>query len=161
MSDNISTFIPYDATGRAVNLNIEYLYRCDGLKLNVICFEYYKSDDADYNWFVLVPIDGNNDIRGERYKVSDLYVECPSNENKQSVINDLNDLKRKLNNLIGSLGYDRDLYDILRGYALTILDIEHVNFIGYDARTSLRIILVHLRANLYDMAEKIEGIDAE
>lgn len=150
MSDNISTFIPYDATGRAVNFNTEYLYRCDGLKLNVICFEYYKSDDADYNWFVLVPIDGNNDIRVERYKVSDLYVECPSNENKQSAINDLNDLKHKLNNLIGSLGY-----------ALTMLDIEPVNFIGYDARTSLRIILVHLRANLYDMAEKIEEIDAE
>ena len=161
MSDNIFTFIPYDATGRAVNLNTEYLYRRDGLKLNVICFEYYKSDDADYNWFVLASIDGNNDIRAERYKVSDLYVKRPSNENKQSAINDLNDLKHKLNNLIGSLGYDRDLYDILRGYALTMLDIEPVNFIGYDARTSLRIILVHLRANLYDMAEKIEEIDAE
>lgn len=160
MGTFVSTFIPYDVTGRAVNLNTEYLYRCDGLKLNVIRFEYYKSDDADYNWFVLAPIDGNNDIRAERYKVSDLYVEYPSDENKQSVINDLNDLKHKLNNLIGSLGYDRDLYDILSGYALTKLDIEPVNFIGYDARTSLRIILVHLRGILYDMSDKIEDIDA-
>lgn len=56
MSDSISTFVPYDATGRAVNLDIEYMYRCDGLKLKVIRFEYYKSDDADYNWFILAPI---------------------------------------------------------------------------------------------------------
>lgn len=161
MGTFVSIFIPYDAIGRAVNLNTEYLYRSDGLKLKVIRFEYYKSDDTDYNWFVLAPIDGNNDIRAERYKVSDLYVECPSNDNKQSAINDLNDLKHKLNNLICSLGCDRDLYYILRVYALNNLDIDPVNFIGHDARTSLRIILVHLRGNLYDMAEKIEEIDAE
>ena len=156
----VSTFIPYDATGRAVNLNTEYMYRCDGLRLNVIRFEYYKSDDADYNWFVLAPIDCNNDIRAERYKVSDLYVECPTTVSKPSVINDFHDLQHKLNNLICSLGCDRDLYDILRVYALTELDIEPANFIGYDARTSLRIILVHLRGDLYDVFEKIEDINA-
>lgn len=87
-----------DAAGYNVDFDTEYMYRCDGLRLNVIRFEYYKSDDADYNWFVLAPIDCNNDIRA--------------------------------------------------------------NFIGYDARTSLRIILVHLRGDLYDVFEKIEDINA-
>lgn len=69
MAAFISIFIPYYAYGRAVNLNTEYMHRCDGLRLNVIRFEYYKSDDADYNWFVLAPIDCNNDIRVDLYDV--------------------------------------------------------------------------------------------
>lgn len=160
MFDSASTFIPYDAAGRAVNLDAEYMYRDDGLMLKVIRFEYYKSYDADYNWFVLTTID-NNDISGERYKVSDLYVERSANDNKQSALNDLNDLRHKLNSLINRLGYDKDLYDILRGYTLYELDIEPVNFIGFDARTSLRIILSHLRGDLYDIYDEIEDLNAE
>lgn len=36
MPDNISICVPYDATGRTVNLNTEYMYRDDGLKLEVV-----------------------------------------------------------------------------------------------------------------------------
>ena len=163
MSDYISTFVPYDATGRAVNLDAEYMYRDDGLKLKVIRFEYYKSDDADYNWFILTPVDGSNSIKADRYKVSDLYVNSPTIAlmNRQSAIKDLNNLKHKLDNLIYRLCYDKNLYDILLGYALDKLDIEPVDFIGYDARTSLQIILAHLRGDLYDMCEKLEDSDAE
>lgn len=53
MSDNISTFIPYDATGQAVNLDTEYMYRDDGLniyygrgKSNVL-FEMAKQIETD------------------------------------------------------------------------------------------------------------------
>lgn len=162
MDTFVYTFIPYDATGQAVNLDTEYMYRDDGLKLKVIRFEYYKSNDADYNWFILTPVDGSNSIKEDRYKVSDLYVNCPTIElmNRQSAIKDLNNLKHKLDNLIYRLCYDKDLYDILRGYALDKLDIEPVNFIGYDARTSLQIILAHLRGDLYDMYEKLEDSNA-
>lgn len=40
----VSTFIPYDATGRAVNLDTEYMYRYDGLKLKVIRFDQAELD---------------------------------------------------------------------------------------------------------------------
>lgn len=93
MSDNISTFIPYDATGRAVNLNTEYMYSDDGLKLKVIRFEYYKCDDADYNWFILAQIECSNVINADRYKVCELYLDCPSNANVQCAIQDLKKLK--------------------------------------------------------------------
>lgn len=93
MSDNIFTFIPYDATGRAVNLDTEYMYMDDGLKLKVIRFEYYKCDDADYNWFILAQIECSNVIKADRYKVCELYLDCPSNSNVQCAIQDLNKLK--------------------------------------------------------------------
>lgn len=93
MGTFVSTFIPYDATGRAVNLDTEYMYSDDGLKLKVIRFEYYKCDDADYNWFILAQIECSNVIKADRYKVCELYLDCPSNENVQCAIQDLNKLK--------------------------------------------------------------------
>lgn len=109
MSDNISTFIPYDANGRAVNLNTEYMYRNDGLKLKVIRFEYYKSDDVDYNWFVLTQEDklkaDNKYNNPDRYKVCDLYIERPSNAYVQNVINDLYNLLSKVYKLDFNLYY--------------------------------------------------------
>lgn len=93
MSDNISTCVPYDATGRVVNLDTEYMCRDDGLKLKVIRFEYYKCDDADYNWFILAQNECSNTIKVDRYKVCELYLDCPSNANVQCAIQDLNKLK--------------------------------------------------------------------
>ena len=101
----VSTFIPYDATGRAVNLDTEYMYRDDGLKLKVIRFEYYKSDDADYNWFILTSIDGSNNIKDDLYKVCELYLERPSNAYVQNAINDLYKLNGKLLKLDFNLTY--------------------------------------------------------
>lgn len=94
MSDNISTFIPYDATGQAVNLDTEYMYRDDGLKLKVIRFEYYKCDDADYNWFILAQI--------ER-----------SNANVQCTIQDLNKLKLEVVKLGLNIYYGRGKSNVL------------------------------------------------
>lgn len=96
MGTFVSTFIPYDANGRAVSLDTEYMYRDDGLKLKVIRFEYYKSDDADYNWFILASINGSNNIKADQYKVCELYIECPSNAYVQNAINDLYKIKGKL-----------------------------------------------------------------
>lgn len=36
MSDSISNCVPYDAVGRAVNLDTEYMHRDNNLKLKVI-----------------------------------------------------------------------------------------------------------------------------
>lgn len=104
MGTFVSTFIPYDATGRVVNLDTEYMYMDDGLKLKVIRFEYYKCDDADYNWFILAQIECSN-VKAERYKVCDLYIECPSNAYVQNAINDLYKLKDKLFKLDFNLTY--------------------------------------------------------
>lgn len=155
-------FIPYDADGRDVSLDSEYMYRFDGSRLKVRRFEYYRAEDCDYNWFILASEDSSNAINVDRYKVSELYITKPSLNvlNKQCVIDDLNTLKHKLNALIVRLGFDKDLYDILRDYALDILDMEPVNFVGYNARTALRIILTNLQVALYDIAEKIEDLDA-
>lgn len=101
----VSTFIPYDATGRAVNLDIEYMYRGDGLKLKVLRFEYYKSDNADYNWYILAPVDSSNEIKADRYKVCDLYLESPSDMNTQNAINDLYNLLSKVYKLDFNLTY--------------------------------------------------------
>lgn len=103
----VSTFIPYDATGRAVNLDTEYMYREDGLRLKVIRFEYYKSDDADCNWFILAPVDSSNAIKVDLYKVSELYIERPSDANVIQAINDLYSLESKLLKLGFNLVYGR------------------------------------------------------
>lgn len=105
MSDSISNCVPYDATGRAVNLDTEYMYRDDGLKLKVIRFEYYKCDDADYNWFILAQIEGSNVIKADLYKVIELYIEYPSNAYVQKAINDLYKLRGKLFKLDFKLNY--------------------------------------------------------
>ena len=123
----VSTFIPYDATGRAVNLDTEYMYRDDGLKLKVIRFEYYKSDNADYNWFILASIDGFNAIKADRYKVSELYIERPSNAYVQNTINDLYKLKDKLFKLDFKLAYGsverNDLCEMIDQAELDLQDI--------------------------------------
>ena len=105
MGTFVSTCLPCDATGRVVNLDTEYMYRDDGLKLKVIRFEYYKSDNADYNWFILTPIDSSNAIKVDRYKVADLYVDSPTNANIKSAIQDLDKLKNKITKLKFNLVY--------------------------------------------------------
>lgn len=127
MSDNIYNCVPYDAAGRAVNLDTEYMYRYDGLKPKVIRFEYYKSDDADYNWFILAPIDGSNAIKADRYKVSELYIEHPSNAYVKNAINDLYKLKSKLFKLDFKLSYGsgerKDLCEMIDRAELDLQDI--------------------------------------
>lgn len=137
MSDNISTCVPYDATGRAVDLNTEYMYRDDWLKLKVIRFEYYKCDDADYNWFILAQIECSNVIKADRYKVCDLYIECPSNEYVQNAINDLYKLKDKLFKLDFNLTY------------------------GSVERSELCKMIDHTEVDLQDIIRKLENSDAE
>lgn len=122
MSDNISTFIPYDATGRAVNLNTEYMYSDDGLKLKVIRFEYYKCDDADYNWFILAQIECSNVIKADRYKVCELYLDCPSNANVQCAIQDLNKLKLGVNIYYGR-GKSNVLFEMVKQIETDLLAI--------------------------------------
>jgi hypothetical protein len=113
MGTFVSTFIPYDATGRAVNLDTEYMYRDDGLKLKVIRFEYYKCDDADYNWFILAQIECSNAIKEVRYKVCELYLDCPSNANVQCAIQDLNKLKLEVVKLGLNIYYGRGKSNVL------------------------------------------------
>lgn len=113
MGTFVSTFIPYDATGRAVNLDTEYMYRDDGLKLKVIRFEYYKCDDADYNWFILAQIERSNAIKADRYKVCELYLDCPSNANVQCAIQDFNKLKLEVVKLGLNIYYGRGKRNVL------------------------------------------------
>ena len=133
----VSTFVTYDATGRAVNLNTEYMYRDDGLRLKVLRFEYYKSDNADYNWFILAPIDSSNAIKADRYKVSDLYVDCPSNANINSAIQDLYKLKKKIAKLKFNLVY------------------------GCTSDNLLLDELTQVYADLVNIIQKLENNDAE
>lgn len=109
MSDSIYNCVPRDATDSVVNLDTEYMYRDDGLKLRVIRFEYYKSDDTDYNWFVLTQEDklkaDNKYNNPDRYKVCDLYIERPSNTYVQNAINDLYNLLSKVYKLDFNLNY--------------------------------------------------------
>lgn len=137
MSDSISTFIPYDAIGRAVNLNTEYMYRDDGLKLKVIRFEYYKCDDVDYNWFILAQIECSNVIKADRYKVCDLYIERPSNTYVKNAINDLYKLKDKLFKLDFNLTY------------------------GSVERSELCKMIDRTEVDLQDIISKLENSDAE
>lgn len=157
----VSTFIPYDVTGRAVNLDTEYMYRCDGLKLKVIRFEYYKSDDADYNWFILTLTDRSNAIKADRYKVADLYLDCPINKEVQQSINDVYTLKDKLSELMFPLTSAQDIYDILCNYAYDNLDVEKGKYVGATDKQVLIQILTSFRWDLYDIAEKLENHDAE
>lgn len=113
MGTFVSTFIPYDVTGRAVNLDTEYMYRDDGLKLKVIRFEYYKCDDVDYNWFILAQIECSNAIKADRYKVCELYLDCPSNANVQCAIQDLNKLKLEVVKLGLNICYGRGKSNVL------------------------------------------------
>ena len=109
----VSTFIPYDATGRAVNLDTEYMYTDDGLKLKVIRFEYYKCDDADYNWFILAQNECSNTIKVDRCKVCELYLDCPSNDNAQCAIQDLNKLKLEVVKLGLNIYFGRGKSNVL------------------------------------------------
>ncbi len=137
MGTFFSTFIPYDATGQAVKLDTEYMYMDDGLKLEVIRFEYYKCDDADYNWFILAQIYDSNEIKADRYKVSDLYIERPSNAYVQNAINDLYKLKDKLFELYFNLIY------------------------GQVKRNELCEMINQLELDLQDIINKLENHDAE
>lgn len=105
MGTFVSAFIPYGATGRAVNLDTEYMYRDDGLKPKVIRLGYHKCDDADNNWFIPAPIDGSDAIRADLYKVCGLYLERPSDAYVQNAINELYKLNGKLYKLDFNLTY--------------------------------------------------------
>lgn len=137
MGTFVSTFIPYDATGRAVKLDTEYMYMDDGLKLEVIRFEYYKCDDVDYNWFILAQIYDSNVIKADRYKVSDLYIEHPSNAYVQNAINDLYKLKNKLFELYFNLTY------------------------GQGTRNELCEMIKQVKLDLQDIINKLENHDVE
>lgn len=113
MSDSISNCVPHDATGRAVNLDTEYMYSGDGLKLKVIRFEYYKCDDFDYNWFILAQIECSDVVKAGRYKVCELYLHSSSNANVQCAIQDLNKLKLEVVKLGLNIYYDRGLSNVL------------------------------------------------
>lgn len=136
MSDSISNCVPYDVTDSAISLNTEYMYRDDGLKLKVIRFEYYKCDDADYNWFILAQIEGSNVIKANRYKVIELYIECPSNAYVQNAINDLYKLKGKLFKLDFNLTY------------------------GSGERSELCKMIDQAEVDLQDIIRKLENPDA-
>lgn len=127
MSDNISTFIPYDATGRAVNLDTEHMYSDDGLKLKVIRFECYKCDDADYNLFILAQIECSNVIKAGRYKVCESYLDCPSNANVQCAIQDLNKLKLEVVklgvNIYYGMGKSNVLFEMVKQIETDLLAI--------------------------------------
>lgn len=157
----ISNFVPYDANGRAVSLDTEYMYRCDGLRLKVMRFEYYKSDDTDYNWFILAPIDSSNEIKADRYKVSDLYLDCSSIKDVKQSINDLIDLKRKLSELMFRLTSNQDTYDILCNYVYDNLDVERGTFVGATVNRVLILIFTQFRRDLYNIVEKLENNDAK
>lgn len=98
-----------DAAGCNVDFDTEYMYRYDGLKLKVICFEYYKSDNIDYNWFVLIQeykLKADNKCNNpDRYRVCDLYIERPSNAYVQNAIDDLYNLLSKVYKLDFNLNY--------------------------------------------------------
>lgn len=155
-----SAFIPYDATGRAVNLDTDCMYRRDGLKLRVIRFEYYKSDTADYNWSILASIDGSNAIKADTYKVADLYLDRPTDKEVQRGANDVYILKDQLSELIFQLTSAQDIYDILCDYAYNNLGIEKGKYVGATDKSVLIQILTRLRWTLYDIAEKMETHDA-
>lgn len=157
----VSTFVPHDATGLAVRLDTEYMYRADGLRLKVLRFEYYKSVNVDSNWYILSPTDSSNEIKADRYKVSDLYLDCPSIKDVQKSINDLIDLKRKLSELMFQLTSSQDTYDILCNYVYDNSDIERGTFIGATVNRVLILIFTQFRRDLYNIIEKLETNDAE
>ena len=127
MGTFVSTFIPYDANGQTVNLDTEYMYRDDGLKLKVIRFEYYKCDDADYNWFILAQIECSNVNKEDRYKVCELYLYCPSNANVQCAIQDLNKLKLEVVklglNIYNVMGKSNVLFEMAKQIETDLLAI--------------------------------------
>lgn len=161
MSDSISNCVPYDATGQAVNLDTEYMYRDDGLKLKVIRFEYYECDDADYNWFILAQIECSNVVKAHRYKVVDLYLDYPINKEVQQSVNDVYTLKDKLSKLMFQLTSAQDIYDILCNYAYDNLGVEKGKYVGATDKQVLIQILTRFRWDLYDIAEKLENHDVE
>lgn len=152
--------IPCDAMGNEVDLDAEYMYRRDGLKLKVICFEYYKSHDSGYNWFILASIDSSNEIKVDRYKVSELYVEKPYNQNKQNVLNELHSLSRKVGNLMFALTFDGTQYSILRNYVYINLGYETGAFVGDSSLEVLKLILLYFEKSLSSIINKLEDNNA-
>lgn len=154
MSDNISNCVPRDATDFVVSLNTEYMYTYDGLKLKVCEFGYSK----DFGWCVYVMddkprCDKYNDSK--RYKLSELYVNRPPKSNVQRAIDDLSDIKYKLGKLTFYLADEQDIYDALRDYAFDNLDLNKGDVIGWDASSVLRLILSHVRVDLFNIINKL------
>lgn len=149
MSDSISNCVPYDATDSVISLNTKYMYSKDGSKLRVFEFWYSK----DFGWRVYTAGDGGNVIS---YKPSELYVNCPSDSNVQRAINDLSDIKYKLGKLTFYLVDEQDIYDALRDYAFDNLDLKKGDVIGWDASSVLRLILLHVRYDLFDIINKLQ-----
>lgn len=162
----ITTFVPYDAEGRTVNLNTEYMFRDDGLKLNVLRFEYYKDNDNDSscNWFVLTQEDElkmNKYDSPARYKVSELYLDFPVNTNILNAVDDLKSLRDELSQLIYVLTSSRDINDILSDYAYIYLHVDNDKCIGVTVKRKLIFILGYLKSDLFGVIKKLENSDAE
>lgn len=160
----ITTLVLYDAEGRTVNLNTEYMFRDDGLKLNVLRFEYYKDTDSSCNWFVLTQEDElkmNKYDSSARYKVSELYLDCPVNTNIRSAVDDLKSLRDELSQLMYMLTSSRDITDILSDYAYIYLHVDNDKCIGVTAKRKLIFILGYLKSDLLGVLKKLENADAE
>lgn len=154
MSDSISNCVPRDATDSVVSMNTEYMYNKDGSELRVLEFGYSK----DFGWCVYVMDDKTRTDKyndAKRYKVSELYVNCPSNSNVQRAINDLRDIKHKLGKLAFYLADEQDIYYALRDYAFDNLDLNKGDVIGWDASSVLRLILSHVRVDLLNIINKL------
>lgn len=160
----ISTCVPNDATGLTVSLNTEYMYRDDGLKLEVLAFEYVKDSDPDFRWFVLTRENKYKTSRladADRYRVSELYLEQPKVSNTAVALKGLKDLRSKLSNLMFALSFDDDTYYAVNKYALNNLDIEPHQFNAWDANSALRLVLNNFRNDLYNVTKLLENSDAE
>lgn len=155
MSDSISNCVPRDATDSIVSLNTEYMYNKDGSELRVLEFGYSK----DFGWCVYVMDDKPRSDKyndAKRYKTSELYVNYPPDSNVQRAINDLSDVKYKLGKLTFYLADEQDIYDALRDYAFDNLDLNKGDVIGWDASSVLRLILLHVRVDLFNTINKLD-----
>lgn len=152
MSDSISNCVPYDATDSAISLNTKYMYSKDGSELRVFEFGYSKY----FGWSVYA---AKEDGKVIRYKPSELYVNCPSNSNVQCAIDDLSDIKYKLGKLTFYLTDEQDIYNALRDYAFDNLDLKKGDVIGWDASCVLRLILSHVRDDLFNIIKKLDEIE--
>ena len=156
----VSTCVPHDAKGSTVNLNTEYMFRSDGLKMKVLRFEYYRDD----LWIALVqehPLKSDKYEDGERYEVSNLYLYKPKCANEQQASNKLRSLNGKLFNLITSLTDGKDIQVSLRTFAYINLAIEKEKLIGTDTRSLLILIFKHFMYELGYVLDTLENSDAE
>lgn len=161
MSYVATNCIPCDAKGNEVDLNTEYMYAEDGLKLEVIRFEFYTHGTS--NWYVLTQeykFKADKYKDRTRYAVSELYLDCPVNTAICSVVADLESLRDKLNQLMFSLTFNQNLYDIFYSYAHNTLNIESDVCVGASEKRELIFILSNYKSDLLSAIKKLENQDA-